>query len=252
MKWRDSILDALQRLSRGSADTVITRQEIIEKELPTIIQETQTLSQKPQQWLSHFLQQFRDDGILEFVDNRGRYRLILPIVDVETFDGSEQELDAAIREGRIRFSLVETGTELVLERRRRGQSRLRELALANYSETCALCDEKQRELLVTSHIVPWADSVDGRGDLTNVIVLCRAHDSLFEAGCWSLADDLTVLRKNVQLSWSRRALLPEEVTFRRPFHHCPEVHYIQQHRKRHSFSLRSRRLTPSKELANPY
>lgn len=236
--WRESVLDALQRLSHGNAQTLITRQQVIAEELPTIIQETQTPGQTPDQSLSYWLQQLRDDGLLEFVDGRGRYRLLRPVVDAEHFDGSEQELDAAIQEGRLRLGRIETSTEMAMQRRRRGQARLRQLALANYSITCALCDLQNKDLLVASHIVPWADSVDGRGDLANVIILCRAHDSLFEVGYWSLADDLTVLqREAVQQSWSTKALLPAGVNFQKPISYCPGVHYIMQHRARHSFSL---------------
>jgi len=50
-------------------------------------------------------------------------------------------------------------------------------------------------LLVASHVVGWAESVEDRGILANVICLCRIHDALFEAGYWSLSDGLDVLKK---------------------------------------------------------
>jgi hypothetical protein len=235
--WRESVLDAVHRLSRGSPQALITRQQVIAEELPTIVRETQSPSQTPGQSLSYWLQQLRKEGILEFVDRHGLYRLVRPVIDVEEFDGTEQEMDAAIQEGRLRFGRVETSTAIAMQRRRCGQARLRELCLVNYSRTCALCDLQEKNLLVTSHIVPWSVSIDGRGDLANVIILCKAHDSLFEAGYWSLSDELQVLRaKKAVKSWSTMVLLPDGVTFREPIRHRPGLIYVTHHRERHGFS----------------
>ena len=233
--WRESVLDALHRLSHGSALTVISRKQVISEELPRIIAETQTPGQTPEQSLSYWLQDLRDDGLLVFMA-RGRYRLVRPVVDAETFDGTELELDNAVKERRLRIGRVETRSELALQRQRRGQARVRELALANYSYTCAICDSRKKDFLIASHITPWADSVDGRGDLANVIILCRPHDALFEFGYWSLDDDLNVLRhEEVQNAWSTQALLPETVTFRKPMSYSPGLQYLKEHRTRHGF-----------------
>ena len=234
--WREAVLDALQRLSHRSPEGVITRQQIIAEELQTIIRDTQTPAQTPEQSMSYWLQQLRDEGILQFVDGHGQYRLLRPVIDAEDFAGSEEQLDTAILENRLRLGRVETSTALSREKCRRGQARVRDLALENYSNMCSLCDISARNLLVASHIVPWADSIDGRGDLTNVIVLCMAHDSLFEHGYCSIADDLTTLRHDaVNQFWSARALVPDGLRFRAPTHHCPGSEYMAQHRLRHGF-----------------
>ena len=123
---------------------------------------------------------------------------------------------------------------LQLQNRRRGQQRLRRLALNRYGGQCALCDIKDEPFLIASHIVPWAHSEDGRGDLRNVIVLCRPHDSLFEYGYRSLMDDLTIVRTPREpISWVIAALLPREVAFRLPIAHTPGDSYVKDHRRRH-------------------
>jgi len=229
------VLDAIQRLSKGSKPAVVTRKELIAQELPTIVMETQSAGGTPHQTLSRELQQLRDEGLVEFF-GRGRYRLTKPIVNLETFVGTQRELDSAIKEGRLRIGKIETGTELALQRRRRGQERLRILALDNYRKKCAVCDFEDAAILWTSHIVPWAESEDGRGDLTNVLILCRPHDSLFEFGYWSLDDELTVLRHPQKVKpWVVQALLPDTISFCRPRSYAPACGYLRFHRTRHGF-----------------
>ena len=71
--WNDSVLDALKRLS--NPDGIVTRQALIERELPTIIEETNSSGKTPEQTLSYVLQQPRNKGLVEFLGH-GRYRLI--------------------------------------------------------------------------------------------------------------------------------------------------------------------------------
>ncbi len=233
--WRDSVLDAIQRLSDESNLSIVTRAQLIAQELPTIVKETQSAGDTPHQTLSRERQQLRDEGLVEFLD-RGRYRLTKPIINAETFVGTQNELDSAIEDGRLRIGKIETGTDLALQRRRRGQQRLRKLALRNYRRTCAICDLRDEAILWTSHIVPWAESEDGRGDLTNILILCRPHDSLFEFGYWSLDDNLAVVKHPQKArSWVVQALLPTAISFCRPVRNAPALEYLQFHRSRHGF-----------------
>jgi len=54
---------------------VFTRQELINEELPRITEETMTAGATPAQTLSRVLQELRDMQLVEFLDNRGTYRL---------------------------------------------------------------------------------------------------------------------------------------------------------------------------------
>jgi len=155
-----------------------------------------------------------------------------PIVHVEEEDFSDAELDQAVRDNRIRIGIVETNTETSITRQRRGQARIRELTLLNYSSRCAFCDVNDTSLLVASHIVGWAELPEVRGILSNIICLCRFHDVLFEHGYLSLADDLAVLKKANITSPTVMLLLDNTVQFRKPCAHPPDPRFLQWHRNR--------------------
>lgn len=235
--WRDSVLDALARLSGRRGGDVIDRQALIAEELPRIVAETESRGATPHQTLSRVLQDLRDEGLLEFLGN-GQYRLTGRPVDIEAVDLSDEQIDAALRRRLLRFGQAETGTELAASRRRRGQERLRALTLDNYGYRCALCDVTERSLLVASHILGWAEAPDARGDLSNILCLCRFHDALFELGYWSLTNDLGVLTRSGLESTTLRALLAAGLTFRRPRLYSPAPAYLTHHRKRHGLEDR--------------
>lgn len=159
------------------------------------------------------------------------------LVDVEAQDLTDEAIDNIIKTNRLRIGIVKTKTPTGLARQRRGQQRLRELTLLNYSSTCAVCDVSDPALLVASHIVAWADLPETRGLLSNVICLCRFHDVLFECGYWSLSDDLVVLRKAKQQSRTITTLLTDATNFRRPFNHPPELLFLSWHRLRSGLEI---------------
>jgi hypothetical protein len=58
----------------GSAEFI--RQELVDAKLDWIVSETESEGRPPHQTLSRELQQLRDEGVLEFVDDHGAYRLV--------------------------------------------------------------------------------------------------------------------------------------------------------------------------------
>jgi len=154
------------------------------------------------------------------------------IVHVENKELPDEEFDRAISENRLRIGMVETNTEMAIARQRRGQEQIRKLTLLNYSSRCALCDVNDPSILVASHIVGWAEVPETRGILSNIICLCRFHDVLFEHGLFSLADDLTVLKKANMTSRIVMLLLDNTVQFRKPCAHPPDPRFLQWHRNR--------------------
>ena len=199
-----------------------------------VVEETRSNGVTPAQTLSRVLQNLRDEGVLEFL-GAGVYRVTKHPVDIEVADLTDPEIDAAEWQRLLRLGRVETGTTVGEARRRRGQARLRVLVLQNYESHCALCDVCDPHLLVASHIVPWADAPDARGDLGNLICLCRFHDALFENGYWSLKEDLSVLRQSPLAGQTLKLLLPETISFLHPIGRRPESSYLQLHRGRHGF-----------------
>ena len=74
MKWIDSVRDAVRRVCVHNSTGHFTRQQLIEKELSRIIDETGSTGETPEQTLSRVLQDLRDLGEIEFVNDRGDYR----------------------------------------------------------------------------------------------------------------------------------------------------------------------------------
>jgi hypothetical protein len=74
--WSEVVEEAVRRHVDCTGDRVFTRQELRDAELDRIVSETGSEGETPHQTLSRELQQLRDVGVLEFVDDRGTYRLI--------------------------------------------------------------------------------------------------------------------------------------------------------------------------------
>ncbi|MFQ5763060.1 MAG: HNH endonuclease [Candidatus Bathyarchaeia archaeon] len=80
------------------------------------------------------------------------------------------------------------GDRQAIVTQRVGQNAIRRYALDRYANQCGLCDIRESEMLVASHIMPWAEDEINRGNPRNVICLCLVHDRLFEKGMLTLLD----------------------------------------------------------------
>lgn len=235
MSWKEAVIDALRRYSLRHGTQIIERQRLIKEELPQIIVDADAHGQTPKYTLSFYLQKIRDeDRLLEFIEP-GRYILLDEPIAVEREDLPDAVLDRVILHDRLLIGTIPTGDEQAINRRRRGQERIRILTLLNYSGQCALCNVTDESFLVASHIVRWADEVNARGNLANVICLCRIHDALFEGGYISLADDLTVLTKSEVNSSFLQLILKMTEQFKMPEHHHPLPVFLRKHRERTGF-----------------
>jgi hypothetical protein len=231
MTWRDAVLMALHRLAARHQTRHISRQMLIEEELARIIEQTDSQGVTPAQTLSRILQELRDEGILYF-SSSGKYLLSDAPIAVEDEDLPIDALDYALEQARLTFSDVPADSSLALQRRRVGQQRIRVLTLQNYNQHCALCDVSDSPLLVASHIVRWSDDANARGDLTNVICMCRLHDPLFENGYFSLADDLSIIVKPGIRSRTVSLILARETRFYPPNRLAPAPRFLALHRAR--------------------
>lgn len=73
--WREAVWDAVLREAARSSDRRVTRSDLIDRELGRIVAETGSVGLTPEQTLSRELQQLRDEGLLEFVED-GVYRVL--------------------------------------------------------------------------------------------------------------------------------------------------------------------------------
>jgi putative restriction endonuclease len=72
--WTDAVIDAVRRQVVRTGSPLFTRQSLIEAELDNMIAATGSTGATPFQTLSRELQQLRQAGTLEFIDDHGTYR----------------------------------------------------------------------------------------------------------------------------------------------------------------------------------
>jgi hypothetical protein len=234
MNWQEAVLAALNRYATRHGSRLVTRQQLISEELDQIIRDTGASGATPPQTLSRVLQELQDTGFIHFTQ-RGAYLLLDNALDVSQEALPPDAIDAAIKHNKLLFGEINTQDIVGLTRQRLGQQRLRRLTLMNYRQQCAFCDTNQKNLLIAGHIARWRDEPNARGHLTNVMCMCRFHDTLFEYGFFSLTDDYTLLKKTVIHSKTIELLLENLQPFQVPLSHPPSAEYLQKHRERTGF-----------------
>lgn len=103
------------------------------------------------------------------------------------------------------FDLTKEGEDVASEsKRRKGQDYFRRMILANYGGRCALTGIDIPQLLLASHIIPWADKSHKKDRLNpcNGICLSALYDKAFDQGLITISPDdycvvlSSVLREN--------------------------------------------------------
>ena len=167
--WRDAVWEAVQRQSRKNA--AFTRQQLIDRELDTIVNEVGSEGATPAQTLSRILQELRDQSVLIF-DGGGHYRVSVGLVGVD--------VDTAV------------ATEVKrLQNCRIGQSGFRRRLEARWNATCPMTGIADRELLRAAHVVPWnrCENAEERGSVDNGLLLSALWDAAFDKGLVAFDDD---------------------------------------------------------------
>ena len=230
--WKSAVVSALQRYSRRHESLQIERGAFLNEELPAMIAETTSAGRTPAQTVSRVLQELRDESRL-FFSAGGVYVINGAAINAVGEDFPDDVLDHAAQCGTLVLADVATSDAISQLRTRRGMAAVRRVTLRNYRDRCALCDIADAQLLVASHIARWADRPDARGQLANVICLCRVHDPLFELGYFALSDELAVIWRPTIASvvirtWAERCT----GSFRPPLQQAPSTAYLQEHRTR--------------------
>ncbi len=104
------------------------------------------------------------------------------IAQIETYD--------LPKEGKEREALVKI---------RVNQSFFRKTVLASYQYTCCVTGITNPQLLVASHIIPWAKSAENRMKPENGLCLNALHDRAFDKGLITLSDEMRVILSPVLL-----------------------------------------------------
>lgn len=230
--WHQAVKFALERYAARNSTIRIERDHFLAQELSNITRDTGSTGRTPGQTVSRVLQELRDKKYLFFSD-LGIYTLNRVPVSAADEDLPDDVLENAVDEGLLVLTDVETSSDVSLLRVRRGMNALRKQTLANYRESCALCDVNDKVLLVSSHIARWADHPEARGLLSNTICLCTLHDKLFENGYFAMDDSLNLIWKAPQTIraieiWRQQCTS----RFKLPQGARPATKFISEHRIR--------------------
>lgn len=76
---------------------------------------------------------------------------------------------------------------------RQKQSRFRKDVLKNFQGRCCVSEITEENLLVASHIIPWAKKIDTRLDPSNGLCLSILYDKLFDSGYISFDENYEVM-----------------------------------------------------------
>lgn len=130
-----------------------------------------------------------------------------------------------------------TGENRVREVKTRvNQFFFRQMVLANYSGRCALTGIDLDELLVASHIIPWAKNERERLNPENGICLSSLYDKAFDCGLISFSNDYRVifsskLKNNVGKDYYVKYFEPiEQKHLMTPNKYYPNTSFLEWHR----------------------
>ena len=121
---------------------------------------------------------------------------------------------------------------------RRGQQFFRQVVLNAFDGRCGVTGIPIRELLVASHILPWAKYREHRLDQQNGICLSRIHDVAFDNGLISFDENYCLLiGKRLRRHLPQEALAANFVAYEgKPLHIpneslAPNLQFLAIHRK---------------------
>ncbi|HWB65002.1 MAG TPA: HNH endonuclease [Chitinophagales bacterium] len=134
--------------------------------------------------------------------------------------------DIEIKEGKEKERLVKT---------RVNQHFFRAMVLASYNFKCCITGIKNTELLVASHIVPWAVDKDNRMNPRNGLCLNALHDKAFDNYLITITPDYKVLlAKRLKTELKKEAfgemfLAFENAPIKLPRKFLPDALFLERH-----------------------
>jgi putative restriction endonuclease len=114
------------------------------------------------------------------------------------------------------------------------QGFFRRMVLARYEETCCVTGLKVRELLVASHIAPWARFPDQRMNPRNALCLNPLHDRAFDRGLLTVDEGLRVRVSSAVPGTGAEAELLRRfdgAPLRHPARFSPDEEFLAYHRE---------------------
>ena len=126
----------------------------------------------------------------------------------------------------------------VVVKQRINQSAFRSMILQNYEKRCAISGINIPELLVASHIIPWADSTaQQKLNPENGICLSSLYDKAFDRGLITISpDDYTISLSSALLEYETKEYFDKyfgcinKTKLILPIEHIPNRDFLAYHR----------------------
>ena len=141
----------------------------------------------------------------------------------------ESEVDLSdlpeIREGKERETIIKA---------RVNQNFFRKTILASYNQACCISGIKVPEILVASHIIPWAKSERERMNPQNGLCLNALHDKAFDKGLITITPDFKIkiselLKSKINSNKDDYFLPFENKTIILPGRFLPQREFLEYH-----------------------
>lgn len=178
-RWRRVVRRELSRYRDQTGYDVFDLEELYDQLLPVLRSEYPD-NDHPAAKLRQILQQLRDRGELEFVDDRGTYR-ILSLADT-TEEGAETGTP-------VEYEVAEYETTVGA---RSMPVAFRRAVLESYGRVCPVSGVDHERLLDVAHVLAWNDHPDHRADPENVLPLSKTHHAAFDAGLFTVDREFTL------------------------------------------------------------
>ena len=166
--------------------------------------------------------------------------------DKERLFFEAQQIRAELMQNSIEESLNIPQTLLVgkeketIIKQRVNQSVFRTMILQNYENKCAITGINVPDLLIASHIIPWADSTaEQRLAPENGICLSALYDKAFDRGLITISpDDYTITLSSALLEYETKDYFDKHFgsiagnKIIMPIEHAPNRDYLAYHKER--------------------
>jgi len=204
------------------------------------------ISQDPKAWEIFFgevIRLLKDCGTSPEDNDKESIENNTPDLGENIYENSDLMINQETAMSNPPLSNIETGEGIRQASYRIGQQDFSDNVCLNYSNCCCFpdCSIHERTFLRGAHIARWADVEEGRGDLSNGLCLCLMHDKAFEAGFFTLTEDLRVaVNKNNQTAmtskWCEKNLIPYDGDFISLGSLKPSVEALRHHWVRIDFT----------------
>lgn len=114
------------------------------------------------------------------------------------------------------------------------QSKFRLKILKNYKAQCCITGIDNKELLIASHIIPWAERINTRLDPSNGLCLFSIFDKLFDKGYITISKNFEVIpsriiKANKKVYAFISSFIGKKISL--PIANPPKQEYLNYHRK---------------------